>query len=81
MPYRNRLIILCSLLFCSAQLFAQKEDVDITGLWRGTMYNDSTQKFLRYEIAISKSEKGKLSGFSHTFFILDDKEYHGVKYL
>ncbi len=81
MPYCNRLIVLCSLLFCSAQLIAQKGsgDVDITGLWRGTMYNDSTQRFLKYEIAISKTEKGKLTGFSHTFFILDDKEYHGVK--
>jgi len=79
MPYRNRLIILCSLFFCSFQLFAQKENVDITGLWKGTMYNDSTQRFLKYEIAISKNEKGKLTGFTHTFFILDDKEYHGVK--
>lgn len=79
MPYRNRLIIFCSLLFCTVQLFAQKEDVDITGLWKGTMYNDSTQRFLKYEIAISQNEKGKLSGFTHTFFILDDKEYHGVK--
>jgi hypothetical protein len=58
-------------------LFAQTEP-DITGLWKGTMYNDSTQKFLKYEIAISEN-KGKLSGYSHTYFILDDKEYHGVK--
>jgi hypothetical protein len=79
MPYRNRLIIFSFLLFCSVQLFAQKKDMDITGLWKGTMYNDSTQKFLRYEIAISQNEKGKLSGFTHTFFISDDKEYHGVK--
>jgi len=26
-------------------------------------------------------EKGKLSGYSHTYFILDDKQYHGVKKL
>ncbi|HEX2683701.1 MAG TPA: hypothetical protein VHL77_07205, partial [Ferruginibacter sp.] len=24
-------------------------------------------------------KKGKLSGYTHTYFILDDKEYHGVK--
>jgi hypothetical protein len=42
------------------------------------MYNDSTKKFLKYEIAISE-KKGKLSGYTHTYFILDDKEYHGVK--
>lgn len=53
--------------------------MDITGLWKGTMYNDTTQLYYRYEIAISQNEKGKLSGFSHTYFILDNKEYHGVK--
>ena len=42
------------------------------------MFNDTTQLNYRYEIAISE-EKGKLFGFSHTFFILGDKEYHGVK--
>ena len=73
----KRLIIFCFILSCSVQLFAQSEP-DITGLWKGTMYNDSTQKFLKYEIAISE-KKGKLYGFSHTYFILDDKEYHGVK--
>jgi hypothetical protein len=57
-------------------LFAQ----DITGLWKGTLYNDTTQQFYKYEIGISK-EKGKLTGFSHTWFILDDKQYYGVKKL
>ncbi len=51
---------------------------DITGLWKGTLYNDSTGKTLRYEIGISQ-EKGKLKGFSHTFFIIDDKQYFGLK--
>jgi hypothetical protein len=44
------------------------------------MYNDTTQQNFRYEIAISES-KGKLYGYSHTYFILDDKQYHGVKKL
>jgi len=44
------------------------------------MYNDTTQQNYRYEIAISE-EKGKLFGYSHTYFILDDKQYHGVKKL
>lgn len=44
------------------------------------MYNDTTQQNYRYEIAISES-KGKLYGYSHTYFILDDKQYHGVKKL
>ena len=82
MQYCKRLIILSFALFFSVQLFAQKwstETMDITGLWKGTMYNDTTQLNYRYEIAISENDKGKLSGFSHTYFILGDKEYHGVK--
>ncbi|RYG45952.1 MAG: hypothetical protein EOO01_16950 [Chitinophagaceae bacterium] len=51
---------------------------DITGLWQGTLYNDTTQQYYRYEIAISE-QKGKLSGFSHTWFILDGKQFYGVK--
>ena len=62
---------------CSLKLSAQQ---DVTGLWKGFMYNDTTQQNYRYEIAISE-EKGKLIGYSHTYFILDDKEYHGVKKL
>lgn len=53
---------------------------DITGLWKGTLYNDTTQLTLRYEIGISQ-EKGKLTGFSHTFFIIDDQQYFGLKKL
>lgn len=73
MRYRSSVIIVALLLF-SGRLLAQ----DITGLWKGTLHNDTTGKNLRYEIAISE-KKGKLSGYSHTFFIIDDKEYYGVK--
>jgi hypothetical protein len=69
----NRLLIIIALFFPSV-LPAQ----DITGLWKGTMHNDTTGKDLRYEIAISE-KKGKLYGYSHTFFILDDREYYGLK--
>lgn len=61
------------LLFCS-KIQAQ----DITGLWKGRLYNDSTKMYYKYEIGISE-EKGKLSGFSHTWFILNDTQYFGVK--
>lgn len=70
----SRSVIIVALLFFSCRLFAQ----DITGLWKGTLHNDTTGRNLRYEIAISE-RKGKLSGYSHTFFIIDDKEYYGVK--
>ena len=51
---------------------------NIAGLYTGTLYNDTTQLYYKYEIAISE-ENGKLSGFSHTWFILDDQQYFGVK--
>lgn len=79
MQYRKCLIVFCCVFLSTAQLFAQSaSDADITGLWKGTMYNDTTKQFLKYEIAISEN-KGKFSGYSHTYFILEDKEYHGVK--
>ena len=55
------------------QLFAQ----DITGVWTGTLYNDTTQ-FIKYELAISEYN-GKLSGYSHTIFVIDGVENIGVK--
>ncbi len=73
MHYSKHLIILLVGILPLA-LFAQ----DITGLWKGTLYNDTTKKYYRYEIGISE-EKGKLSGFSHTFFLDGDKEFYGVK--
>ena len=66
------------IIFLTAFLPAKLSAQDITGLWKGTLYNDSTQKYYRYEIGISE-EKGKLSGFSHTFFLVEDKEFYGVK--
>lgn len=66
------------IIFLVGSLPAGSFAQDITGLWKGTLYNDSTQKYYRYEIGISE-EKGKLSGFSHTFFLDGDKEFYGVK--
>ena len=51
---------------------------DITGLWKGTMYNDSTRQSLDYEIVIRKV-KGKLTAYSNTSYMLDDKKYYGIK--
>ena len=61
-------------LCCPMMVFCQ----DITGLWKGTMYNDSTKQSLDYEIVISKV-KGKLTGFSHTSYVINDKKYYGIK--
>lgn len=75
----KRLILACCALLFSANLAAQNQP-DMTGLWTGLMFNDTTGLNYRYEIAISE-KNGKLSGYSQTFFILDGKEYYGVKKL
>lgn len=80
MPYRNSLKIIILLLLPFAGFTQSVAERDVTGLWKGFMYNDTTQQNYRYEIAISES-KGKLFGYSHVYFILGDKEYHGVKKL
>ena len=51
---------------------------DITGLWKGTMFNDSTQQSLPYEMVITK-EKGKYTGYSHSWFMVDGQKYYGIK--
>lgn len=55
-------------------IFAQ----DITGVWTGTLYNDTTKQFIKYELTISEYN-GKLSGYSHTIFEIDSVENIGVK--
>ena len=61
-------------LFFPLRLFSQ----DISGVWTGYMYNDTTRQNVLYELAINDS-KGKLSGFSHTIFIIDSIKNVGVK--
>lgn len=79
MQYTKCLKFLSLLLFPLAALAQPSQDQnDITGLWKGSLYNDTTKLTLRYEIAISE-RKGKLYGYTHTFFIDNDKEYYGVK--
>ncbi len=74
---KHCLILCLTLLFCTNS-FAQAQPVDMTGLWTGLMFNDTTELNYRYEIAISE-KNGRLTGYSQTFFILDGKEYYGVK--
>lgn len=78
MPIKKIIFILFLL---PVHLFAQQVPLsnrDITGLWKGSLYNDTTKKNLPYEIAISE-EKGKLSGYSYTLFDIDGKKELGVK--
>jgi len=64
-------------LLLPLKLFSQ----DVEGVWTGTLYNDTTHRYIPYEIAISES-KGKLSGYSHTIFIDENNRQEiGVKSL
>ena len=51
---------------------------DISGVWVGNMYNDTTHQTIHYELAINEV-KGKANGFSHTTFIIDSIKNIGVK--
>src|SRR6476469_536736 len=53
---------------------------DMTGVWAGTLYNDSTQTTTRYEVAVSE-KNGKFTAYSYTIFKVDNKEVYGVKSL
>ena len=78
MRYYKCLVIACFAFIFSAKVFSQSSD--ITGLWTGLMYNDTTELSYRYELAISE-KNGNFIGYSQTFFILDGQEYFGVKKL
>ena len=79
MPRLYKILLLLLLLptLVTAQP-GSSADQDITGLWKGSLYNDTTQQYLPFEIAISE-EKGKLSGYSYTVFDIDGKLEIGVK--
>ncbi len=62
------------LLLLPIKLFAQ----DITGVWTGYLYNDTTKQNIHYELSVSEF-KGKTTGYSHTTFVIDSIENIGVK--
>lgn len=68
------IIFLLTVLCCPLFAFCQ----DITGFWKGNMYNDSTKEFHEYEMMISK-ENGKYTGYSHTSYLIGGAKYYGVK--
>lgn len=51
---------------------------DITGLWKGTMYNDSTRQSIDYEVLVTRT-KGKLTGYSNTSCVVNNVKYYSIK--
>lgn len=53
---------------------------DLSGLWKGTLYNDTTKKYYPYQIIISE-ENGKLSGYSYIVYDINGKPETAVRTL
>lgn len=68
------LLPVCVFICASFTSFCQ----DIDGLWKGTIHNDTTHHVLQYEILITKN-KGKYTGYSHTWFLINDQKFFGIK--
>ncbi len=69
-------IRLAILIFFFFPLYSFSQD--ISGVWVGYMYNDTTQQTIHYELAIN-DVNGKTNGYSHTTFVIDDIKNIGVK--
>lgn len=65
------LLLLAFSAFCSS---AQ----NISGLYSGTLTNDSTKKIQHYELALSEY-RGKITGYSYTTFVVNDTFYYSIK--
>lgn len=62
------------LLLLSASAFSQQ----VSGLFQGTLFNDTTKMVQNYELALSEY-KGKISGYSYTTFVSNDTFYYGIR--
>lgn len=58
----------------SFPLAAQK----ISGIYTGTLFNDTTKMLQQYEIGLSEY-KGKITGYSYTTFVANDTFYYGIR--
>lgn len=69
-------LLLVMFLLISLAPVAQK----IGGFYSGTLFNDSTKKFQKYELALSEY-KGKISGYSYVTFVNNDTFYYGIRHI
>lgn len=51
---------------------------NVTGLFSGTLVNDSTKKVQNYELALT-DYRGKITGYSYTTFVVNDTFYYSIK--
>jgi len=50
----------------------------VSGLYSGTLFNDTTKMVQKYEVALSEY-RGKITGYSYTTFIVNDTFYYGIR--
>ena len=67
-------LILLTFLFFFLNSSSQK----ISGIYMGTLYNDSTKMVQNYELALSEY-RGKITGYSYVTFVLRDTFYYGIR--
>src|SRR5215218_5592593 len=67
-------LFLLLFLFSSAPLFAQ----NISGLYSGTLQNDSAKQIQKYELALSEY-RGKITGYAYATFIANDTFYYSIR--
>lgn len=77
MKYLTRYICLLLPMWAAMNSYAQ-DHWNAAGVWTGSLYNDSTKKFIPFEIAISY-HNGKYTGYTCTVFVIDSVENIGVK--
>ncbi len=73
----QHIIVSLLLLVFTVNAYAQ-QDWNAAGVWTGRLYNDSTKKFIPFEIAISY-HNSKYAGYTYTVFMIDSVENIGVK--
>ena len=51
---------------------------NISGLYSGTLYNDTTKQTQTYELALSEY-RGKITGYAYATFIVNDTFYYSIR--
>lgn len=67
-------LLVCLTLFAGIPVLSQ----EVSGLYTGTLYNDTTKMVQQYQLALS-DYKGKITGYSYTTFVVNDSFYYGIR--
>jgi hypothetical protein len=67
-----------SFLFFSLAISLSARSQAVSGLYTGTLYNDTTKLLQNYQLALSEY-KGKITGYSYTTFVINDTFYYGIR--